>query len=118
MNTSTTSRMVRAAAVLALASVGIATAGAANAASTEAPSLRVNYSDLNLSNPSDAHLLYRRLKGAAADVCGNVDSRDLQAYSHFQLCYRSALERAVQQVNAPELLAVYRTEASRNGFSG
>jgi len=70
--------------------------------------VRINYANLDLSRSADAQLLYRRLKQAAATVCGNVDSRELAAYRVYQRCYQGALDRAVMQVNSPQLLALHR----------
>src|SRR5262245_3071981 len=75
-----------------------------HAAPAPAPTAVVHYADLNLLQPSDAHVLYGRLQRAAAQVCGWVDMNNLSAYSRWQGCYHQALERAVEAIKAPELL--------------
>jgi UrcA family protein len=76
--------------------------------SSELKSVKVLISDLNLSRPADAQLLYRRLRTAAATVCGEVDHRDLARLSAWNQCYRHALQGAVDSLDAPVLLAVHR----------
>src|SRR5579871_2809030 len=57
----------------------------------------VNYADLNLQTEAGAKTLYRRLNGAARQVCheDEVDSsRELYRYSQFRWCYNGAMQRA------------------------
>jgi UrcA family protein len=65
-----------------------------------------------------AQLLYRRLQQAAQGVCGKLDPIDVGAYLRWQHCYDAALQRAVLQVNAPQLLAVYRSDAGHAPSAG
>lgn len=64
----------------------------------------VKFADLNVSNPSDAHVLYRRIRAAAQVVC---------SYYFFATdtdkarCVRDATADAVTRINQPELSAVY-----------
>jgi UrcA family protein len=96
----------RAAACLAIMAIG----GFASLPgySSELKSVKVLISDLNLSRPADAQVLYRRLRIAASAVCGEVDHRDLTRVSVWNQCYRHALQGAVDSLDAPVLLAVHR----------
>jgi UrcA family protein len=110
------------AAVAAVASVALTAFGIANGVTSEShaapPSVKVAYVGLNLSQPLGAQLLYRRLQQAAQGVCGRLDPVDTAAYLRWQHCYDGALQRAVLQVNAPELLAVYRSDAGHARSAG
>jgi UrcA family protein len=103
-------------AALSAAGLGIALGGVASA--SEPPSITIHYSDLDLSQPKDAQVLYRRLRRAAAIVCGWTYSADLSAYLDGQRCYSEALQRAVSQVRSPQLLALYRGDSSHLGRGG
>ena len=67
----------------------------------------VNYSDLDLSNPNDAHQLLVRLQHAAFDACGG-DERNHPAYQLmparttqvYRECRENAVSRALKAVNA------------------
>ena len=75
----------------------------------EVDSRVVNYADLNLETDAGARTLYKRLNGAARQVCheDEVDSsRELYRYSQFRWCYNGAMQRAVHDVNSPRLLAL------------
>jgi len=72
--------------------------------------VHVSYAGLDLSSKAGAASLYRRLKGAAQDVCGSVDHRQLEQYAHWTTCYEKALADAVAQVNQPQVTALYRTQ--------
>jgi UrcA family protein len=111
------------AAVAAVVSVGITAVGIAAGITTSShaaapPSIQVAYAGLDVSQPVGAQLLYRRLQQAAQGVCGKLDPIDVGAYLRWQHCYDAALQRAVLQVNAPELLAVYRSDAGHAHSAG
>jgi len=77
-----------------------------------APEMAVSYQDLNLANAADVHVLYRRLKAAASEVCGNVPAQELQRHLAFERCYNAALESAVTQINLPQLQAMFQSDAA------
>ncbi|HEX2788945.1 MAG TPA: UrcA family protein [Steroidobacteraceae bacterium] len=110
------------AAVAAVASVALTAVCIANGVTSESrsppPSVKVAYAGLDLSQPVGAQLLYRRLQQAAQGVCGRLDPVDTAAYLRWQHCYDGALQRAVLQVNAPELLALYRSDAGHARSAG
>ena len=97
-------------AAVAVTALGIADGIGTRAPSTPAASVSVTYADLDLSQPAGAQQLYRRLQRASRTVCGSVDQANLAAYLRWQDCYSDALQRAVLRVNAPQLLALYRTD--------
>lgn len=103
-------------AALSVAGLGIAVAGVASA--VEPPSVTIRYGDLDLSQPKDVQVLYRRLQRAAASVCGWTSAVDLSAYLHWQRCYSDALQRAVSEVRSPELLVLYQGDSSGLGRGG
>jgi UrcA family protein len=84
--------------------VGLGLCGLAGA-EPSAESRTVKFADLNLSNASDAHVLYRRIRAAAEVAC-----------SHYFFwtdwdrarCVRDATAQAVTEINRPSLSAVYR----------
>jgi UrcA family protein len=105
-------------AITAFTALGIASGITTGSHAAEPPSIKVAYAGLDVSQPMGAQLLYRRLQQAAQDVCGQLDPIDVSAYVRWQSCYDGALQRAVLQVNAPELLAVYRSDAERGRSAG
>lgn len=76
----------------------------AAAADPSAESRTVKFGDLDLSNPSSAHVLYRRIRAAAEVVCAHyffvTDTDRAQ-------CVRDATADAVTKINQPALSAVY-----------
>jgi len=76
-----------------------------------APSITVNYSELDISKPQGLTVLYARIQRAARSVCGVDDSpRELSRARHSMVCYKSAIEDAVRQVNRPTLTALHRAK--------
>jgi UrcA family protein len=121
MNTARIHRRIGAT-IAAVAAVAVTTFGLADgilpATRSALPSVTVAYARLDLSRPEGAQLLYRRLQQAASQVCGRIDRVDVEGYPRWQQCYDAALQRAVLQVNAPELLALYRHDAGRSRSAG
>jgi UrcA family protein len=76
-----------------------------------APDVAVSYRDLDLSNAVDVRLLYHRLQRAATDACGGeIPAMEIARHRVAQRCYAAALEHAVVQIDAPQLLAMYRRD--------
>lgn len=80
------------------------------AADHSAPRRTVKFADLDISKPSDAHVLYRRIRAAAQVVCSY----------HFFLtdadearCVRDATAEAVRKINQPALSAVCNASKHR-----
>lgn len=77
-------------------------------------SITVGFSDLDLSVPKDAAVLYRRIQKAARDACGgSVPSRTISQQKEFLACQDVAIARAVEHVGRSELLAVHRGKLAR-----
>jgi UrcA family protein len=90
----------------------------AAAADGAAPSVKVSYADLDLSRPAGAQMLYRRLKHAAASVCGpSVKPAELDRYAAWKSCYEPALHNAVMQVGAPGVFARYEDDSGTHAGS-
>jgi UrcA family protein len=69
--------------------------------------ISVRAAGLDLSQPADAHEVYRRLYFAARIACGNGNRVGLQPPASFVACYEKALGEAVRSVNRPQLNIVY-----------
>ena len=103
MNLSTTSglRGLIATAIFGFLGLGLCVVAAAD---PSAESRTVKFADLDISNPSGAHVLYRRSRAAAQVVC---------SYYFFATdtdkarCVRDATADAVTRLNQPALSAVY-----------
>ena len=115
MNPSTSStgfRRLIAAAIYGFLALGLC-AGAS--AEPSAATRTVKFADVNLSNPSGAHVLYRRILAAAEVVC---------SYYFFATdtdkarCVRDATADAVIKINQPALSAVYKANNKTSLPSG
>ena len=103
MNPSTTSglRSLIATAIFGFLGLGLCVVAAAD---SSAESRTVKFADLDISNPSGAHVLYRRIRAAAQVVC---------SYYFFATdtdkarCVRDATADAVTRIDQPALSAVY-----------
>jgi UrcA family protein len=102
---------------IALATVLTASlAGTAQATAVREVQQRVvSYSDLNLTNATDAAILRGRIESAARSVClRRAGLSPLEFYQHTRrTCMDEAIARAVADVNAP-LLAQHREIVVRN----
>lgn len=81
----------------------------------DVPTLRVHYQDLDLSTENGAATLYRRIAIAAKQVCPSTDTRLLHDKKIAEKCIDSAIERAVADVNSPQLarLSALRTHRTQ-----
>jgi UrcA family protein len=104
MNPSTTSTGLRglvAAAVFGFLGLGLCIIAVADPGDA---SRTVKFADLDASSPSDAHVLYRRIRAAAQVVCSyHPFATDADAAR----CVRGATADAVTRINQPALSAVY-----------
>ena len=66
---------------------------------TEAPVKVGRYQDLNLNTDAGVQVLYKRIQGAAKQVCGDLEIRDLQGMRAHKACVQQAIEDAVATVN-------------------
>ena len=70
----------------------------------EPRSVTVHFEDLDTNNAHGAAVLYRRIKAAAEDVCGNLTStRSLTLLARYSSCVEGAISGAVAKVNRPLL---------------
>lgn len=81
------------------------------------PAAIVRVRDLNLSKPADVATLYGRISRAASSVCNAANPSPLPHMSYSLRCYRDAMDRAISQIDSPELVALYRVKMSQ-GSSG
>jgi len=103
MHPSTTSslRALVATVILGLLGPGLCSVAAAD---PNAESRTVKFADLDISNPSGAHVLYRRIRAAAQVVCSHYF---LATDTDKAQCVRDATADAVSRINQPSLSAVY-----------
>jgi UrcA family protein len=115
MNPSTTSTGLRgliATAIFGFLGLGLCVGSAADPGDE---SRTVQFADLYISNPPDAHVLYRRIRAAAQVVC---------SYYFFATdgdkarCVRDATADAVTKINQPALSAVYNANNKTSVPSG
>ena len=71
-----------------------------------APSVKINYSDLNVSSPDGAKVLLSRIKNAADHLCGYYPGADLGRRADHMACVRATVSEAVAQVDNPVLTAL------------
>lgn len=81
------------------------------ATAADFPKQDVSYKDLNLNSNAGIQVLYKRIQGAANQVCGKVDVRDLQGMSVQKACVERAISDAVATVNSQSLTRVYLTKS-------
>ena len=80
--------------------------------SDEAPSVTVQYHDLNLNDSEDIARLYERIHLAALDVCKSAQGpghQDVESWIEWDRCVRNAMAKAVKAVHN-EKLSAYRWE--------
>lgn len=65
----------------------------------EVPAKTVRFQDLNLNTDAGVQVLYKRIHGAANQVCGNVDWKDLVVARAHKACVDRAVADAVAAVN-------------------
>lgn len=87
-----------------------ATANAATAIkpTTAAPSLVVKFRDLDVRTDHGAEVLYQRIKTAARRVCPDVTSGSLAERTAGWSCRRTAINRAVESVNSPQVATLLK----------
>jgi UrcA family protein len=66
----------------------------------------VHFGDLDITRPTGAKVLYRRIQAAAREVCAPQLSRMLDTFREEGTCTRHAIDNAVRQVNSEQLTAL------------
>jgi UrcA family protein len=90
------------------------TSTAVHAADPSGPmSITVRYGDLNLANPYGIERLYRRIVGAAQQVCRNLDGISLEEKAEFSICTKESIARAVAAVDQPALTSLYTVKTGQ-----
>jgi UrcA family protein len=85
------------------AAAAASTPRVALAAADGLPARTVSYADLDLTKPSGAQALYRRISVAAQQVCTIAGYRDLQEKVNEQRCVAQAIDAAVRDVQSAAL---------------
>ena len=80
---------------------------AAEAEDFAALKVKVKFSDLDVTHPQGATVLYRRIKAAAETVCSPYWATGFAARANVYDCVRSAIAEAVTAVDQPALSQVY-----------
>jgi UrcA family protein len=77
----------------------------------QSTSVRVRFTDLDISHPAGASVLLKRIERAAVTVCGGEPgSSFLGQNSAYQQCREDAISQAVRRVDAPMLTAAARRD--------
>jgi UrcA family protein len=80
----------------------------------EPPTKIVRFADLNLNSRQGVEALYRRIQGAARDVCEPLEHAGGRIPSSaWQACVANAVRTAVQGVDRPLLTAYYDEQYGR-----
>jgi UrcA family protein len=101
---------LRMVALLAIPALLFADSGMAATRTDEAPSVTVRYYDLNLNSPEGIASLYRRIHGAAVDVCESSEGPQVVNrifWRGWNKCVAQAVENAVNTVHNDKLSAYY-----------
>jgi UrcA family protein len=93
--------------ILAIAGLaGLPFAAGAAIAPADAPSVRVQFADLDLTRDAGVEHLYVRLRHAASTVCDqHADVRDFRALASERTCTNQVLDRAVAEIRSSRLSA-------------
>ena len=110
MNTITTKplRTLLASAILSALALSFATVSRAD--DTTVPQVIVKFGDLDVSTSQGAAALYRRIHGAAVNVCSRMYVDKLAYKWHESTCLQKVIGDAVIKVNRPTLSAVFASK--------
>ena len=98
------------AAVAAVCLASVTIVAHADEAANGVPTRTVHYSDLDINTRAGATVLYARIRNAAQQVCGNVDTRELVGVSPaVKACVNRAIYTSVRSVHSPRLTSVYNS---------
>jgi UrcA family protein len=95
------------AALTACMAVGLADV-ARSATPDAAPSVKVSYGDLDLTNAEGARTLHARVAAAARQVCApdGIDIRNLEAYTVARSCMSEAIANAERDVQGTKVASL------------
>ncbi|HKE44859.1 MAG TPA: UrcA family protein [Steroidobacteraceae bacterium] len=75
-------------------------------------SIKVSYERLDFTKPDAVADLYKRIQTSARRVCNDASSPwDASREETFKRCYSATLDKAVAQVNRPQLTALHQGKA-------
>lgn len=93
---------------MAALSLGFTAGGdAAFAQTTDTVSVKVSYTDLNLSSDAGAKVMLQRIVNAARTICGPEPTAPLDGVGYAR-CVKGTTDRAVAEFDNPNLTAVNR----------
>ena len=107
MNTSNYTKQIAMASIAAICVASATMAAHADQVSDNAPARTVHYADLNLNTPAGVSVLYKRIRNAAQQVCGDVNSRRLEEAVAAKACVAHAVSASVHSVNNVRLTNEY-----------
>jgi UrcA family protein len=106
------SRTFTTAAALILAAAILAPSAAAQSP-RQATSIMVSHADLDLSARAGAQTLLRRMKSAAAKICGERPlPRQIAATVRHTACTSGAMKSAVEALDIPTVTALFKGQAA------
>ena len=101
-------------AVAILAGVmSVAAMAVAQASDADVPRLSVRYDDLDINTEKGALDLYTRISKAAREVCPAESKYSMRVTDLSRRCVKSAIARAVHEVNSPQLAKVEAARSKR-----
>ncbi|MFZ1992061.1 MAG: UrcA family protein [Alphaproteobacteria bacterium] len=80
--------------------------GASESTNSTGPSVKINYSDLDVSTQAGAKVLLSRIRNVADRLCGYYPENDLGRRADHMACVRATVNEAVAEVDNPVLTAV------------
>jgi UrcA family protein len=115
--------IVRMVALLVLPALFIAESAVAGIPAVEAPSVRVQYQDLNLNDQKAIASLYQRIRNAADEACKPAEGPQLVNrlfWKAWNDCFTQAIANAVQTVHNDKLSQYHweRTRGSKRSWVG
>jgi UrcA family protein len=111
MKTSNYTKQIAMASVAAIC-IASATMGA-HADEFDAPTRTVRYADLNLNTPAGTSVLYKRIRYAAEEVCGDAKWRGLAQVAAAKECVDHAVYVSVHSVNNANLTKEYEAHLDK-----
>lgn len=96
--------------IILAAGAAIALAGSASAQTADqdsAPSVTIQFADLDLGHQAGARVMFQRIQTAAVVACGGQsDLQMLERRQLFDSCRKQTITRALDQLHAPLVTAM------------
>ena len=111
--------IVRMLALLVLPALFIAESALARVPAVEAPSVRVQYHDLNLNDQKGVASLYQRISNAAVEACKPAEGPQLVNrlfWKAWNECFTQAIANAVQTVHNDKLSEYHGERIRRSKY--